>query len=189
MDADRLLIATLDDLAERINSPMTEYEVLGIAALLRRLLLDSPPLLDVVNREHRLKVRFVVANDDAYRDMVLGDGAMFWSAQDGLDPETSLPGMHGTLELNRDQFLARPVMASRGRLISVRDVITHGANVAGAVHLTSQPKDESHQEISGWAEALGIGGYPAGTRELQAIGRVVLKALAPVRAAAQANAS
>ena len=56
-----LFLRVLDDLEGRIELAPDEYEVLGIAALLRKLLIDRPSLVHLVNREHRVKIRFEVS--------------------------------------------------------------------------------------------------------------------------------
>jgi hypothetical protein len=45
-----LFLRTLEDLGRRVEPGVDEYEVLLIAGLLRKLLVDSPRLVDEVNR-------------------------------------------------------------------------------------------------------------------------------------------
>lgn len=59
MDLQTLFLETVDDLSARLQRPGTEYDAVMAAALLRKLLLDSPTLSDVVNTR-RLKIRYVV---------------------------------------------------------------------------------------------------------------------------------
>ena len=56
---DELFVRTIDDLEERAGTT-DEYELLA-AALLRKLLLDRPPLMDQVNRTRRLPISFRIA--------------------------------------------------------------------------------------------------------------------------------
>jgi hypothetical protein len=179
--ADELFIHTLDDLEDRVRGPLPEYRLLGIAGLLRKLLIDDNPLVDQVNRHHRRRLTFVVSDSREYEELVKSMGATFMTAEDGIDPVGAPPGF-GRLELNRSQFLKHRAMLTQNEEISVADLIQHGANVAGAVHL-SNPRKPTHKEISKWAGQFSPGGYPAGTRSLQAIGRVVLRTLEPLRAA------
>ena len=181
MRAEELFIHTLDDLEDRVRGPLPEYRVLGIAGLLRKLLIDDSPLVDQVNRHQRQRLTFVVSDSRQYEELVKSMGAPFMTAEDGIDPEGAPPGF-GRLELNRSQFLKHRAMLTQNEEISVADLIQHGANVAGAVHL-SNPRKPTHMEISKWADQFSPGGYPAGTRSLQAIGRVVLRTLEPLRAA------
>jgi hypothetical protein len=181
MRAEELFIHTLDDLEDRVRGPLPEYRVLGIAGLLRKLLIDDSPLVDQVNRHHRQRLMFVVSDSRHYEELVKSMGATFMTAEDGIDPEGAPPGF-GRLELNRSQFLSHRAMLTQKEEISVADLIQHGANVGGAIHL-SDPRKPAHKEISKWAAQFSPGGYPAGTRSLQAIGRVVLRTLEPLRAA------
>lgn len=181
MLAEELLIHTLDDLEDRVRGSLPEYRILGIAGLLRKLLIDDSPLVDQVNRQHRQRLVFVVRDARAYEELVKSMDAAFLTAEDGIDPEGAPPGF-GRLELNRARFLSHRAMLTQNEEISVADLIQHGANVAGAVH-RSDPRKPAHKEISKWADQFSPGGQPAGTRTLQAIGRVVLRALEPLRAA------
>ena len=57
MDPDQLFLRTLGDLEQRAATT-DEYGALLAAGLLRKLLMDSHPLVDQVNLNHRLKLRF-----------------------------------------------------------------------------------------------------------------------------------
>ena len=85
MTRDQLFLATLDDLDTRLAS-RDPYEVLGIALLLRKLLLDGgASLVDQVNRQFRIGLAFEIM-DDGPMPPHLPQPA-FWSTIDGLDPE------------------------------------------------------------------------------------------------------
>jgi hypothetical protein len=114
--------------------------------------------------------------------MILADSPVYWSIQDGLDPETALTS-DPTDEVTRDQFLARVVLRVRGKDVTVRDTILHTANVVGAIHPGKPHPDrqETAELIEELASSLQIGGYRPDVRTLQAIGRIVLKAMAPLR--------
>jgi len=159
------------------------YEVLLIAGLLRKLFLDDFPLVDQVNRQHRLKLSFEVV--DSLVKPTAEDGNSLWSIQDGLDPDTA-PPMKRRKSLSRDQFFHEIVAHVFGRQYSIREILLFEANVSGAVHAGAPKTDKERAlaEVAGW---LGIGGYPMALRQLQAVGRVALKALAPLRAAVEAE--
>src|SRR5947208_11895772 len=106
MEPDRLFLMTLQDLQERLSN-LDEYGMLRTAGLLRQLLLDEPRLVDLVNRKFRLRIRFAVADRRDYMDIIIADGAVFYSVEDGLDPETGRPG--NRVVLGRDKFLKWPV--------------------------------------------------------------------------------
>jgi hypothetical protein len=71
------------------------------------------------------------------------------------------------------------VLITKGKEHTVKDVIRFGANVAGAVHHDPKPRDD-YKEIQAFSAMFGVGGLPAGIRQLMAISRVTLKALRPL---------
>ncbi len=177
MDVTILFMKTLEDIEARLNQN-DPYDILLIAGLLRKLFLDDNPLVDQINRAHRIKLQFeVTASFNKPED---GDKNSVWSMQDGLDPETAAPGKK-RLSLSRDQFLQAVVAMVHGTSYSVRDVVQYEANVAGAVHAGSA-KTEKEKALQALGQ-LSLGGYQPALRQLLAIARVTLKALAPLRSA------
>jgi len=116
VNRDQLFLNLMADLQSRVATP-DEYGMLKTAALLRQLLLDSPRLVDEVNRERRLKITFRVMEKDAYVQMLLDSGATFYSVEDGLDPNTAPFG--NPRDVNRDQFLKLRVMVLNNHAVSV----------------------------------------------------------------------
>lgn len=177
MDADLLFIATLDDLDARSEPGRNEYDVLAIAALLRKLLLDSSRLLDLVNRERRIRIRYVANRRHPPTD----PPPIFWSVQDGLDPNTALARSQPE-ELALDQLLSVTIIRIEGVDLSVHDVVDYLANVGGAVHL-GQPRTPKQTALASIESTIKVGGYPPAVRSLLAVARVVSRALQPLRAA------
>lgn len=176
MDRDQLFIRTIKDLESRLDSN-DEYEILMIASLLRKLLLDRNPLTDQVNRKRRLKIKYRINDRPLPTDEPV---PIFWSVEDGFDPDTSVPHLSKPIEVTKDQLLSRPVLISNGQTVTVRELILHLAHVQGAVH-SGMPKDKKDKVMKKLIETLGIGGLPAGLRLLRAIGRVVRKSLQPLK--------
>lgn len=180
LDPDALFLATLDDLRPRVErSNVPPYEIFMAAPLLRKLLMDASPLVDQVNRERKLKIRYPINGFSAVLDTLGIPRPVFWAIQDGLDPETSPPPLTQQIEVKRDQLLARLVMIIGEHEITVRDLIDHVSHVAGAVH-AGQPQHQREQALRAASRSIQIGGYPPDTRALQAVGRVVLKGLRPL---------
>jgi hypothetical protein len=180
MTSDELFLRTLQDLETLLAQP-DEYALLRAAALLRQLLLDGgKSLVNKVNRNHDKKLAFVVTDNNAYVEMLLADGAMFYSTEDGLDPNTSPFGQ--ARQLTRDQFLKWPVMIVHRHFVTVHDVIDQLAHIEGGVH-AGKAKTEKQQALKEAAGVFGIGGLPAGTRMLAPIGRVTLAGLGELREA------
>lgn len=182
---DALFLETLKDLEARITQ-QDPYTILGASALIRKLLLDDAPLVDQVNRQHRLKLTFEVTESQA---QVPGMPApTFYSVQDGIDPATARPGKI-TKTVNRDQLLSYVLSVVEGRSYTLREIVLFEANVMGGVHAGS-PKEDKERVLHALNNQLAIGGYRSSLRQLQAIGRVVVKGLAPLRCAVeQANAA
>ncbi len=177
-NVESLFLSTLRDLEARIADP-DEYNVLGSSALIRKLLIDDFPLVDQVNRQYRLKIVFEISESNPSIPGV--PEPTVWSVQDGLDPETSRPGKSRKI-VNRDQLLATVLAVVNGKSYSLREIVLFEANVMGGVHAGS-PKEEKEKVLQALNSTLAIGGYRASLRQLQAIGRVVLKGLEPLRVA------
>ncbi len=70
MNDEALFIRTLNDLHKSINSD-DEYEVLRASALIRQLFLDgSNSLFDRVNRTHRTKLLFEIAEHHLLKSLI-----------------------------------------------------------------------------------------------------------------------
>jgi hypothetical protein len=180
VNQDALFLKTLDDLRARVTPGCDEYEVLGIAALVRKLLLDDLPLVHSVNRDRRLRLRYAIDASPPIWKLLGEEPPSIWSVQDGLDPATSLGGSSSSKDVSLDEFLGTMVMYVRHQEITVKDVVLHTAVVVGAVH-RGEPRSDPQRTLSQLAEELSVGGYQPDIRALQAIGRVVLRALAPLR--------
>lgn len=177
IDRSELFLRTLQDLQDRIISD-DPYVILGASALLRKLFLDHSTLVDSVNRVDHLRLRFrvmptVVAPPGVPRPN-------FFSAQDGIDPDTSPPLLDQPVELTRAQFFSMVVLVVEGHEYTIADVIKFEANVMGAVHAGS-PLDDKERALEEINQRFSFVGYAASLRQVQAIGRVVLRTLGPLR--------
>ena len=177
-NAEALFLNTLRDLATRAVSS-DDYTILGASALIRKLLIDRSPLVDQVNRDYRLRLVFEISES---RTSIPGvPEPNVWSVQDGLDPETSRPGKPRKT-VNRDQLLATVLAIVDGKPYSLREIVLFEANVMGGVHAGS-PNEQKEKVLHAVNSKLAIGGTRASLRQLQAISRVVLKGLEPLRVA------
>lgn len=187
IDPERLFLRTLSDLEQRASAT-DEYEVLLAAGLLRKLLLDEHPLVDQVNRTHRIRLRFSINGPTRYEEMVLGMKPMYWSLEDAIDPHLNHPpGLTAPQLATRNQLLARRVMVLQGEQVTVRDLIDQLAHIEGAVH-SAAPREPREVLLTQAARQLFVGGMPAGVRQIQSIARVVLRGLEPLRNAVLPNA-
>lgn len=186
MDRDALFLATVDDLSMRVDAS-DEYTLLMAAPLVRKLLADDHPLMHLVNREHRLSLRFEVTAEDDYTRLVLRDGPVFWAVMEGLSPRLGVRRRANTEELTLDQFLGHRIMRVRGEDFSVLDVVQTVAYALGAVHAGS-PKKEMHQRLAYQSSAIRVGGVRAATRALRGIAAVTVDALTPLAKAVRGSA-
>jgi hypothetical protein len=180
-DAEALFLRTLEDIERRLKQA-DPYEILFIAALIRKLFLDDFPLVDQVNRIHKLKLVF-----ETTLPLELPSGSpqpTFWTVQDGLDPDTAIPGKR-RYTASRDQFFQTVVTIVDNHKYTVREVVLFEANVMGAVHAGS-PKTEKEYALKQVESTIAVGGYASSLRQLQAIARVCIKALQPLRDAVSA---
>lgn len=178
MNKDFLFIKTLEDIEKKMKSK-DGYEIFMISGLLRKLLLDDNPLIHQVNQNRKLKISFIV-ND---RQPPVGENSLvFWSMEDGFDPNTSVPHLVKPLEVNIDQLLKRQIMIINGEIITVSNLIKFLTNVQGGVH-AGKPKNKKEVALHEIQKYLGIGGLPAGIRSVLSISRVVIKGLEPLRTA------
>jgi hypothetical protein len=81
--------------------------------------------------------------------------------------------------MKRDALLSQMVMVYRGQELTAKDLIDYVAHVAGGVHFKA-PKTQEQAAAQALASQIAVGDYPAGTRTLFAVGRVVARALAPL---------
>jgi hypothetical protein len=177
------------DLAAKVSSD-DEYEVLMIAALLRKLLLDSPTLVSQVNRGHSVRIRFRV---NEYLIPAIRPGFHVWSIEDGFAPEPGKPSppvviapgappypILGPVEVPIKQLLQKRVFIWEGRYVTVKDVIRHVAHFRGAVH-ADQPKKEQDLALQRLGERFWSRTMPGDLNLLRKIGLVVLDGLDPLR--------
>ena len=102
MNRERLFIRTIEDLDNKLNST-DDYEILMIAGLLRKLLLDGGALLDQINSRMGLKIRFVVNNVSLLAPV---PGAILVSVSGILNPNSvSVPT---PIEVTKDKLFAFP---------------------------------------------------------------------------------
>jgi hypothetical protein len=178
VDRDTLFLRTLDDLDRRIKARRDEYEVMAIAGLLRKLLLDADPLLNQVNRTRGLRIRFVtslpasMSNDDL--------------------PEPPPPGappfVRGFRTVTRDGLMSRFAAWIAPHEYSVKDLILYVANVKGGIH-AGTPRDDREAVLEKAGSQIRVGGFDPSVYALFGIAEVVLKGLEPLRQRVEADVS
>lgn len=178
MLAEWLFVETVADVRRRSRDPGARgrYELLGIAPLLRKLLIDARPLLNTVRA--------------ARPDVPTGFRIRQWSAPDEGRDDTGLPYLLrlGGPELvggpedpalpMLQQFIGARVGLVQGRPLIVREVVKYYANVEGGVHF-GVPKEKADHVLSEIAPVL-LGRSTGQIEILAHLGAIVVDALTPL---------
>lgn len=167
MHVDELFLHTLEDLEARL-ARSSDYDLLMAAALLRKLLLDSPSLVDRVNRRRGVPVRYTV---DTF-----GGRSLIWGAARRGDPKP----LERTVKVTKDGLLACEVLLAPPYGASVKRLVRYLANEGGAVHAgdAGAPQDpllrqlQSGSRLAG-GSSIGLGAF--------AVADVVLRGLDDLR--------
>lgn len=157
-------------------------QLLELAGILRQLLIDAHPLVDVVNRKYKRKLRFRVSESTEE------------SIQESAEktPTIPLPSMafssiiphEGGRQVNKEQFLRhsliflRPRNHPSGFHYTVRDIISICSNRLGAVHYSPPETDEATEALMRhFNQNTSLYGSPIAFGALAEIAVVLLEAL------------
>lgn len=176
--SDWVFVESVRDLAQRYleDADLSRYQLLGISAILRRLLVDKQPLVHTVNQRwhRRLEFRYAeAALQPAMERGVPGTWMVPMYAASGgrfLDSSATPRNLKSFLNAVVGEFKRKPV--------TVLDLIRYFAHVEGGVH-RFPPSSEFEQLMSGVVTELPSTGW-AWLSTLHAIGAVALEALAPL---------
>ena len=137
----RYFQSTLQELQER-SSAGDACETLQVATLVRKLLMEGTPLLDVMNRKHPIPIIFRVRQSlDLEAD---GPQRAIWLAGGDLDPAMPVHPQRPMLDLRRDGFLAHEVGRVYGQQIRVCDLVEL---VAGALNGTVPDTPHMREQV------------------------------------------
>jgi hypothetical protein len=168
MHDDELFLRTIQDLSQKVNVG-DEYDWLRASALVRQLLIDGHPLVGRVNRVYGLKLRFEVPDASDAVD----EHTMVFMAGD------TLLGVLPMRTVNRDGFLAAPLIYVRGRWFTTREIVDTVANALGGVHKGDLTAG-SQQELSALNAAIQVLGGGAATAQIRGIGHMTIRGLKPL---------
>jgi hypothetical protein len=169
-DAEDMLLATLVDIDRRLEDG-TRYGLIRAAGLLRQLLLDSTPLVHVVNRAYRKKIEFEVID---YRTSPPLSPQAHWQNLDA----SRFPGAN-TITVNLGALLRAPCLVLEGSTASVRDLIAACANAKGGVHL-GRARTSQENALLDWDQAFTLIGEQPSLLAIAGLCRVVLRGLDPL---------
>lgn len=174
---------------DRLTSSWEYYDVLGIPPILRLLLLDQ--LVDQVNQEFRRKIVFEVGSSHIVPDNPTGQEPVLFlsSVSDSFDPyhlerekvpQSATSAWPKPRPVSRKEFLALCPLVVNGRYITVHQLIEHLAYVHGRLH-PGTPKSPEDAQLLEVRRLIQVGDLPVGARAMRSIGRVVFRALVPLR--------
>lgn len=179
IETKRFFIDVLNDLREKCNS-QTNYNYVKAAGLLRQLLIDTNPLIDIINRDYKEKLIFEVRPERApSSNKEIGpDGLVYeiFMSVTLMDPGQN---DRNVVRLSRSQFFQYKFFNFHGKDITVLEILKLNANKKGGVHLDNQVikvKDELMVDMANSAINYK-GGITSGAYAVQEIGRITLKTL------------
>ncbi len=175
MQDDELFLRTVADLSKKVNLG-TAYDWLRASALVRQLLLDGHPLGDRVKKSYGFKFQFEVPDVSGSVD----DHTLFFMAAD------SLLGAMPKRTVNKDGFLAAPLIYVKPKWFTVHEIVDTVAHALGGVHL-SAPKAGSQEELSALNASLQVLGGGAAVAQVRGIGHMTIVGLKPLATAVAAR--
>jgi hypothetical protein len=156
---------------ERCYNEMSNYSLIHVTGALRYILFDSPPLLDVLNKEKRYPIYFRVMNDtrfDIDKEQIKSS-LMFWIE---INPQE----YSGWLDLKKDAFLKFICAYVNGKPITILDIIQFYAYSRGGIHPESKGETK-YNELKMAFDLLKINGLSQLDHSMRGIVQVVYATL------------
>lgn len=181
MEPVQLFFATLDDLKVRIT-PGTEYNLVRASGLLRQLYLDQTPLINLVNRQTKLKLSFEIKK---WPDSIPQIGKLEVQSP---EPDDQMPRK----AVDFKTFLSTKTLFYHEHVYTVKDIIKAVSNVQGGVH-KGVPKNDKERYLEKdqfTSFKFGIeGSAPMDLAKLliKPIAQVTLRSLQPIKKGLQAS--
>lgn len=156
---------------------MDPYTILKASGLLWQLLLDEHPLVDQVNRNYRIKIKFDIG--DPLIPKNLHPNTILFSVGQCIDPDLNYPGV-GRITVSRDRFFKTEVLVAKdNKRFTVRDIIALEANVMGGKH-SGQTKEVKLGLLKEAATIIEAFDLRSTLILLKGIIRVVVRAIEPL---------
>jgi hypothetical protein len=175
-----LLINIYNDLRKKLEVG-DKYSLIKASGLIRQLLLDATPLIDLVNRDYRVKIVFKIhKNKPKFNDFVDRNGQK-WETVIGV---TLMNPNHNDEEyisyVKRDAFLDYPVINFAGLDFNVQEIIKICAHVYGGIH-TGKIEDQKDYYLDWANKTISYGdGINCAVKSIGEITEVILDALKPL---------
>src|SRR5680860_1070511 len=173
LPVDSLFLDSLADIDYRLMEPITTYNMLNRAALLRKLLLDGNLLTHQVNRLRKIQLRFTVNRPR----IIPVSTNLSYLMLDDLAPATAQ--YQDPIDVSLKEFLRFEVMKLGTFSVSVRQLILYVCHIEGGVH-AGYPNDELDIALVENSHLIRVDGMPFWAGALPAVGRVTRLALEPL---------
>jgi len=151
-----------------------DWNMRKASAVLRQFLLDEEPTPYLVNRDHRIKITFLVGKPYSRDDRAFD---IWWTELLVWPGSGYVNG--GEERLSRDHFLALKVGRIGPHDVSVKDLISYYANVGGGVH-TGKPSPGLQEWLRAYDHHNLHQHWAGMTATLAGVGRVTVDAFTPL---------
>jgi uncharacterized protein (DUF486 family) len=152
------------------------YTNLKCSSILRQLLLDQTPLINLANKKTRLKIEFKVDNT-FHQKLPLSSAILYTSTEVG---NLVLKFSVNLKTLKLDKFLSLQILEIENTRFTVKEIIKFASNKMGGIHLdTSTEQNEKVLEAS--LEKLEKLKIPALAIAVNSIAKIVLISLRPLK--------
>lgn len=141
-DVEQSFLRFILDLQQRI-AVNNRFDLLEASAILRRLLVDARPILHIVNRSYRERLRFPIATRD---HELLYDQAGQKPEFDHVALSPTYADLNCIKYLTLDEFLCAPALFGFQRAFTVCEVIKVCANLKGGIHF-GDPKSSLEESL------------------------------------------
>ncbi|MCE7888015.1 MAG: hypothetical protein DYH13_11020 [Alphaproteobacteria bacterium PRO2] len=136
MDVNLLFKEKWRELEALCNTQTDPYSMIKASAILRGFYFDDNPLINIVNKQKKLKIRYRVVPSPYSLSEIAGIKTTYQA--NSIVPADHPPAM--TQIYTKDQFFSLPVLGYLGKEYTVQQLIKFGANVLGGVHYDPDPK-------------------------------------------------
>jgi hypothetical protein len=153
------------------------YHQLNMARLMRQLLMDNSGVLNLANRVHRIKIRFMVPSLGPKTEPLIAIPNYYLEQ---LPEHNRFPPNYYLHPYTLDGYIRSTALILADKRFSVGDVIRYVANQFGGVHLASHLDDYDHQLLARFNDQLKVGADGVVLNCISQIANITLKALAPL---------
>lgn len=181
---EQLFLWDIDALQEISKYPHAK-NLLSASVILRRLLTDSgQPLVHRICRKLNMKPTFKLFSKRKKEDFQKFVDT--FPAKESLicvylNPDPSITDTPSTNEVGLDEFLASPITAFEGKILTVKEIINYVANVGGGVHQGKPTKRDNAETIHRTANSIWMNGLPYPLENLRNIINITIAGLTPQR--------